>query len=121
MSKSKNKGSKKEKPASDLPASNFLDSATVSLQKFRRFAKQVKKLSTTQKVVGSLALLAAGYVLISNSTPNEAPPKRQLPVGQSPTPPPATEPGPPNPSGTSLPAPPNTYPSAKSAHEKQEK
>ena len=85
MSESKNKGSQKEKPASALPASNVLDSATVSLQKFRRFAKQVKKLSTTQKVVGSLALLAAGYALVSNSTPNEAPTEAPASGGPAPT------------------------------------
>ena len=63
MSKSKRKGFKNSKPASEL-----LDSAALGLKKFRRFAKQVKKLSTSQKVVGGLALLAAGYAFISNST-----------------------------------------------------
>lgn len=79
MSKSKNKGSKKEKPSSDL-----LDSATVGLKKFRRFAKQVKKLSTTQKIVGSLALLAAGYALITKSSPDEA--STEAPASEEPAP-----------------------------------
>lgn len=84
MSKSKNKGAKKEKPSGDL-----LDSATVGLKKFRRFAKLVKKLSTTQKVLGSLALLAAGYALITKSSPDEAPteaPAAEEPVPSTPNP-----------------------------------
>ena len=68
MSKNKPKGSKKSKASDDL-----LDAATVGLQKFRRFARQVNKLSTTQKVVGGLAVLAAGYALITNTSPAEAP------------------------------------------------
>ena len=68
ISKNKPKGSKKSKASDDL-----LDAATVGLQNFRRFAKQVNKLSTTQRVVGGLAVLAAGYALITNTSPNEAP------------------------------------------------
>ena len=68
MSKNKPKDSKKNKASGDL-----LDSATLGLQQFRRFAKQVQKLSTTQKIVGGLAVLAAGYALITNSSPVEAP------------------------------------------------
>ena len=68
MSKNKPKSSKKNKPSGDL-----LDSATVGLKKFRRFAKQVKKLSTTQKIVGGLAVLAAGYALVTNTSPAEGP------------------------------------------------
>ncbi|WP_201978068.1 hypothetical protein [Hymenobacter rubidus] len=66
MSKNKPKGSKKSRASNDL-----LDAATVGLQKFRRFAKQVNKLSTTQKLVGGLAALAAGYALITNTSPAE--------------------------------------------------
>lgn len=68
MSKNKPKGSKKSKVSDDL-----LDAATVGLQKFRRLAKQVNKLSTTQKVVGGLAVLAAGYAFVTNTSPAEAP------------------------------------------------
>ena len=68
MSKNKNKGSKKNKPSPEL-----LDTATVELKRFRRFAKQVRKLSTAQKVVGSLGLLAAGYAFLATRTPNAAP------------------------------------------------
>lgn len=66
MSKSKKKDSKKSKDTSDL-----LDTATLGLKKYRRFAKQVKKLSTAQKVVGGLALLAAGYAFVVNSSLGE--------------------------------------------------
>ena len=62
MSKNKNKGFKQEKSSTDL-----FDSATVELKRFRRFAKQVNRLSTTQKVVGGLALLAAGYAFFSTA------------------------------------------------------
>ena len=62
MSKNKNKGFKQEKSSTDL-----FDSATVELKRFRRFAKQVNRLSTTQKVVGGLALLAAGYAFFSTT------------------------------------------------------
>jgi hypothetical protein len=63
MSKSKNKGSKKRKNTSDL-----LEAATVGLKQYRRFAKQVKKLSTTQKVVGGLAFLAAGFAYLTTTS-----------------------------------------------------
>jgi hypothetical protein len=68
MSKNKNKGFKKEKPSGD-----FLISATMELRRFRRFAKQVKKLSTAQKVVGGLALLVGGYALLTKSIPKKIP------------------------------------------------
>ena len=68
MSKKKTKGSKKDKASGDL-----LDTATGELKKLRRFAKQVKKLSTTQKIVGGLAVLAAGYALITNRSADEGP------------------------------------------------
>ena len=66
MSKKMNKGSKKNKASGDL-----LDTATAELKKLRRFAKQFKKLSTTQKIVGGLAVLAAGYALINNTSSDE--------------------------------------------------
>ncbi|GAC1593459.1 MAG: hypothetical protein NVS3B25_15320 [Hymenobacter sp.] len=45
----------------------------MGLQKLRRFSKQVNKLSTTQKVVGGLAVFAAGYALVTNSSRVRAP------------------------------------------------
>lgn len=63
MSKVKKKGSKKSKPSRDL-----LDTATVALKKFRRFTKQAGKLSTTQKVVGGIALLAAGLTYLATQS-----------------------------------------------------
>lgn len=58
---------KKNKASGDLIAT-----ATLKLKKLRRFAKQFKKLSTTQKIVGGLAVLTAGYALITNNSPTEA-------------------------------------------------
>ena len=68
MSNNKPKGSKRNKASDDL-----LDAATDGLKKFRRFAKQVQKLSTAQKIVGGLAVLAAGYAFFTNSSPDDAP------------------------------------------------
>lgn len=92
MSKNKPKGSKKSKASDDL-----LDAATDGLKKIRRFAKQVNKLSTTQKVVGGLAVLAAGYALITNTSPTEAPTETAALDDPTPLPeaPPTTNPGPP--------------------------
>ncbi|MGI4874406.1 MAG: hypothetical protein ACRYFX_24885 [Janthinobacterium lividum] len=108
MSKNKNKGFKKEKPAGDL-----LLSATVELKRFRRFAKQVKKLSTAQKVVGDLALLAAGYALLTKSTPKEVPPEAPAaaePVQSAPD-------TPPNPvASASTPKPKRSKPAGTSQH-----
>ena len=90
MSKNKPKGSKKNKASDDL-----LDSATDGLRKFRRFAKQVNKLSTTQKIVGGLAVLAAGYALITTTSPDEAPTETAALNEPAPLPeaPPTTNPG----------------------------
>jgi hypothetical protein len=54
------------------------------LKRFRRFAKQVKKLSTTQKVVGGLALLAAGHALVTKTSASEAP--AEAPAADEPAP-----------------------------------
>lgn len=67
MSRKKNKGFKKDKASGDL-----LDTATLELKKLRRFAKQFKKLSTTQKIAGGFAVLAVGYALVTNTSPTEA-------------------------------------------------
>ena len=79
MSKNKPKRTKENKASGDL-----LDAATVILRKFRRVAKQANKLSTTQKIVGGLAVLAGGYALINKITFDEAPVK--TPALNEPTP-----------------------------------
>ncbi|WP_375435763.1 hypothetical protein [uncultured Hymenobacter sp.] len=59
MAKDK-KHSKKGNQSNDL-----LDEAAVSLKKFRKVTKQLTKLSTGQKVVGGVALLAAGLTYLA--------------------------------------------------------
>ena len=61
MAKDKKNRSKQGKKPSSL-----LDAAATSLKKFRRVARHVTKLSTGQKVVGGLALVAAGVTYLVN-------------------------------------------------------
>ena len=76
MSKAKKKGSKKSKPSKDL-----LDTASRTLKKFQRVSKLVGKLTTTQKVVGGLALAAAGLAyLASQAGGQDAASSPQLPA-----------------------------------------
>ena len=63
MGKDKKKGSKTNKPSQAL-----LETAAYSLKRFRHFSKQVGKLSTTQKMVGGVALLAAGYAYLTHKS-----------------------------------------------------
>ncbi|HEX8425746.1 hypothetical protein [Hymenobacter sp.] len=60
MAKDKKKHSKKDNKSNDL-----LDEAAVSLKKFRKVTKQIGKLSTGQKIVGGVALLAAGLTYLA--------------------------------------------------------
>lgn len=70
MAKNKKKHSKKDKASGDI-----LDAAAQSLKKFRKVTKQIGKLSTGQKLVGGLALAAAGltYLAQQQSVPDDAP------------------------------------------------
>ena len=67
MGKDKKKHSKKDKASADV-----LDVAAQSLKKFRKVTKEISKLSTGQKVVGSLALAAAGLVYLSTRETDDA-------------------------------------------------
>lgn len=60
MGKGKKKHSKKDDVADDI-----LDVAAVSVRKFRKVTKEIHKLSTGQKIVGGLALLAAGLTYLA--------------------------------------------------------
>ena len=60
MGKGKKKNSKK-----DQVSDNLLDAAAVSIKKFRKVTKQITKLSTGQKLVGGLALVAAGLTYLA--------------------------------------------------------
>jgi hypothetical protein len=44
---------------------NFLDVTALSIKKYRKVTNEIAKLSPAQKLVGSLALLAAGYVYLN--------------------------------------------------------
>ncbi|QKG58031.1 hypothetical protein GKZ68_16230 [Hymenobacter sp. BRD128] len=61
MPKDKKKHAKKK----DELSGDILDMANLSLKKFRKVTKQIGKLSTGQKVVGGLALLAAGLTYLA--------------------------------------------------------
>ena len=59
MAKSKKKHSKKDKASA-----NILDMAALSVKKFRKATREIGKLSTGQKVVGGLALVAGGLAYL---------------------------------------------------------
>lgn len=56
MGKHKKKHSKKDTISDDL-----LDAAALSIRNYRKVTNEIAKLSTGQKLVGGLVLLAAGY------------------------------------------------------------
>ncbi|MDO7885963.1 hypothetical protein [Hymenobacter cheonanensis] len=66
MPKDKKKHSKKDELSGDI-----LEMAALSLKKFRKVTKQIGKLSTGQKVVGGLALLAAGLTYLAQQQADE--------------------------------------------------
>lgn len=83
MGKGKKKHSKKADVADDL-----LDVAALSIKKFRKVTHEIGKLSTGQKVVGGIALLAAGLTYLAkteseNSTATDKNPVTKLLGGGS--------------------------------------
>ena len=56
---------KKKHPKKDQASANVLDLAQLTLKKFRKVTKQVGKLSTAQKLLGGVALAAAGLVYLA--------------------------------------------------------
>lgn len=63
MGKDKKKHSKKDK---DQVSEGILDVAHLSVRKFRKVTKEIGRLSTGQKLVGGVALLAAGLTYLAN-------------------------------------------------------
>jgi hypothetical protein len=56
-------GKRKKKNSKDNGFSDdIIDGAALSIKRFRKVTNEIAKLSTGQKLVGSLALLAAGYL-----------------------------------------------------------
>lgn len=74
MGKHKKKHSKKDGISEDI-----LDAAALSIKKFRKVTKEIGKLSTGQKLVGGLALAAAGLVFLSTTESNASPQAAPLP------------------------------------------
>ena len=68
MAKDKKKHSKKDKASEDV-----LDVAAASLKKFRKVTKEISKFSTGQKVVGGIALAAAGLAYLAAREATETP------------------------------------------------
>lgn len=73
MGKNKKKHSKKD----DL-SDNILDAAALAIKKFRKVTREIGRLSTGQKLVGGLALAAAGltYLAARQDAPPIATPSR---------------------------------------------
>ena len=57
---------KKNQSKKDSVSDNLLDVTALSIKKYRKVAKEIAKLSPTQKLVGSFALLAAGYIYVNS-------------------------------------------------------
>lgn len=68
MGKDKKKHSKKDQAPDDL-----LEVAAQSLKKFRKVTKEISRLSTGQKLVGGLALAAAGLTYLATLDTADAP------------------------------------------------
>ncbi|MGI4761477.1 MAG: hypothetical protein ACRYF0_12255 [Janthinobacterium lividum] len=73
MPKDKKKHAKKKDELSD----DLLDMAALSLKKFRKVSKEISKLSTGQKLVGGVALLAAGLAYLAQQQASEAAPEAE--------------------------------------------
>ncbi|HEX8327890.1 MAG TPA: hypothetical protein VF629_10140 [Hymenobacter sp.] len=78
MGKGKKKHSKKEEVTEDI-----LDVAAISVRKFRKVTKEIHKLSTGQKIVGGLALVAAGLAYLAKQESDAA---DKQPAASAPTP-----------------------------------
>jgi len=57
---------KKKKHKKDDASEDILDVAALSIKKFRKVTKEISKLSTGQKLVGGIALVAAGLTYLAN-------------------------------------------------------
>jgi hypothetical protein len=60
----KNKKKKDRKKVKDAVPDDVLDAAAVSIRKFRKVTHELSKLSTGQKLLGSLVLVAAGLIYL---------------------------------------------------------
>ncbi|UOQ72852.1 hypothetical protein [Hymenobacter cellulosilyticus] len=80
MAKDKKKSSKKGK---DSKSDNVLDGAFQALRKFRKATRSVGKLTTGQKVVGGVALLAAGLTYLAKKHAEDEAANKALPGAEA--------------------------------------
>ena len=73
------KDKKKKHAKKDQVSEDLLDAAVLSLKKFRKVTRQIGKLSTGQKVVGGLALAAAGLAYLAQRQPETGKPSASTP------------------------------------------
>jgi hypothetical protein len=66
-------GKKKKHAKKDAASEDILDLAHASLKKFRKVTREIGKLSTGQKLVGGLALAAAGLTYLATRDTDDAP------------------------------------------------
>lgn len=89
MPKAKKKHSKKDEASDDI-----LDLAHASVKKFRKVTREINKLSTGQKLLGGLALAAAGLAYLATQEEPAAGTARTIPseAAAEPEPEPAAAP-----------------------------
>ncbi|UOQ98935.1 hypothetical protein MUN81_05445 [Hymenobacter sp. 5317J-9] len=71
MAKNKKKKHKKDDASEDI-----LDVAALSIRKFRKVTKEIGRLSTGQKLVGGIALVAAGLAYLASQEEEGASPEQ---------------------------------------------
>ncbi|RAK68171.1 hypothetical protein [Hymenobacter edaphi] len=59
-------GKKHKKNKKDSVSDNLLDATALSIKKYRKVTNEIAKLSPLQKLVGGLAVAAAGYYYLKN-------------------------------------------------------
>lgn len=64
---------KKKKHKKDDASEDILDVAALSIKKFRKVTKEIGRLSTGQKLVGGIALVAAGLTYLATQETPAAP------------------------------------------------
>jgi hypothetical protein len=64
---------KKKKHKKDDASEDILDVAALSIKKFRKVTKEIGKLSTGQKLVGGIALVAAGLTYLATQDAGATP------------------------------------------------
>ncbi|TGE27435.1 hypothetical protein [Hymenobacter metallicola] len=79
----KGKSRDKKKPKKNQQHDDLLGNAAKSLKKFRKVTRNVTKLTTGQKVVGGIALLAAGLTYLAKKQSQSPQPAADTPDAQA--------------------------------------